>query len=91
MTATIVAIRSAVSVANPTLANGPIRIVGAEPVGQPHAVVRPLHAPAPAPTIDLVAEEDEQVWVELESMLAAREAAKALHPSSRHALLRLVG
>ena len=67
-----------------------VSISGAVPAAAPHSldcVRRALHAPAAQPARrpdpeDVFAEEnDDFVWVDLERMLAGREAARRLHPS----------
>ena len=43
----------------------------------------PSHAPAARKQLGWPEPADEQVWVELERMLAAREAARSAHPAGR--------
>ena len=70
-----------------------VSIFGAMPAAAlPHSLDckrRTLHAPAAQPTRrpdpeDVFAEEnDDFVWIDLDRMLAGREAARRLHPSFR--------
>lgn len=89
-------VASTPAVGAPHGTSGAVRIVGATPVhslvAHPRGVLSAAHAPKPAcegrgPTAD----DDEAVWIELESTLRAREAAKALHPSRLVPRLQLTG
>ena len=71
--------------------NSGIRIFGAvpaRPTSQPTVRLTAIHAPKPVVT-PAIREDDDVFWVELESTLRAREAARAMHPSSLGARLRL--
>ena len=75
-----------------TSAATPVRITGATPVHSFASNPRSTHAPMPTPIAQHESAEggeNELFWIELESTLQARDAAKALHPSSLNARLRL--
>ena len=75
-----------------TSATTPVRINGATPIHSFATNPRSTHAPKPTPIAQHGRDEggeNELFWVELESTLRARDAAKALHPSSLNARLRL--
>ncbi len=74
-----------------TTTSAPVDIIGATPVSFFTTNPRATHAPAAfvSGAHELLTDDDEGFWIELESTLEAREAAKALHPSSLHPRLRL--
>lgn len=68
-----------------------VHIIGATPVSFFTTNPRATHAPTASVSAahESLNDDDEGFWIELESTLQAREAAKALHPSSLHARLHL--